>query len=158
MKNSEALEMQGRLWLELRDESGRVVERRDTPNHIVLSGRDLVARMFTLGGLKPISHLAVGKGEQAVTPEDTHLADEVERVAIQPIQPERDLVAIITADGKDKRKKVVVSAKLGFAQANTRLTEAALFNQDNIMYNRVVFAPADKTEDFTLTLVWEITF
>ena len=158
MKNSEALEMQGRLWLELSDASGRVVERRDTPNHIVLSGRDLVARMFTLGGLKPISHLAVGKGEQDVTPEDIRLADEVERVPIRPIQMERDLVDVSTPDGKDKRKKVVVSAKLGFAQANTRLTEAALFNQDNIMYNRVVFAPAEKTQDFTLTLVWEITF
>jgi len=158
MKNSEALEMQGRLWLELSDASGRVVERRDTPNHIVLSGRDLVARMFTLGGLKPISHLAVGKGEQAVTPEDIRLADEIERVPIRPIQMERDLVDVSTPDGKDKRKKVVVSAKLGFAQANTRLTEAALFNQDNIMYNRVVFAPAEKTQDFTLTLVWEITF
>jgi hypothetical protein len=115
MKTSETLEMHGRLTLHLLDASGQVVQQMTAPNHILLSGRDLVARMFTLGGLKPISHLAVGRGNREVMPEDTELADEVERVAINPIRVEQDLTAISTLDGKDKRKRVLISAKLGLS-------------------------------------------
>jgi len=158
MKTSDILEMQGHLTLYLCDAAGTVLQRQAAPNHIVLSGRDLVARMFVLGDLKPISHLAVGRGTQAVTPADTKLGDEVTRVAIKPLQLDRDLLEISTEDGKDKRKKVIIHAELGFAQGNETLTEAALFNQNGIMYNRIVFAPVQKTQDFVLTLIWEITF
>jgi len=158
MKTSEALDMQGCLTLQLCDAAGRMIHRQSAPNHIVLSGRDLVARMFVLGDLKPISHLAVGKGIQAVTASDTKLATEIARVPIKPLQLDRDLLEISTEDGKDKRKKVVIHAELGYAQGNETLTEAALFNQNGIMYNRIVFAPVQKTQDFVLTLIWEITF
>ena len=158
MKTTEALEMQGRLTFRLCDAAGCTVQALAAPNHIVLSGRDLVARMFAVGGLKPISHLAVGGGSQGVTPEDTRLAAEVARVPINPFQLDRDLLEIATEDGKDKRKKVVINAELSYAQGNATLCEAGLFNEDGILYNRIVFAPVQKTEDFVLTLIWEITF
>ena len=43
-------------------------------------------------------------------------------------------------------------------EANGALTEAGLFTEDNVMYNRVVFLPINKTSDFQLTLIWEIVF
>ncbi len=89
---------------------------------------------------------------------DTKLGAEVARVAIKPLQLDRNLLEISTEDGKDKRKKVIIHAELGFAQGNETLTEAALFNQNGILYNRIVFAPVQKTQDFVLTLIWEITF
>jgi|JI10StandDraft_1071094.scaffolds.fasta_scaffold622092_1 hypothetical protein len=158
MKTTETLDMQGRLRLHLCDANGRVVQVISAPNHILLSGRDLVAKMFTVGGLKPISHLAVGTGTRAVTPDDSQLAEEVIRVAINPIRVDQDLSDIMTEDGKDKRKRVMIAAQLGFDQANLPLTEAALFNEDGIIYNRIVFDPVAKTQDFKLSLIWEITF
>ncbi|MBU6349442.1 MAG: hypothetical protein KGS73_04750 [Chloroflexi bacterium] len=158
MKMAENLEMRGQLTLHLRDVAGQVQQTLTSPNHIVLSGRDLVARMFILGGLPPISHLAVGAGMKPVTTEDTQLDAEVARVPINQFLVNRDLVEISTEDGKDKRKKAVIHAEFGFAQANTSLTEAALFNNDGVMYNRIVFAPVHKTQAFVLTLIWEITF
>ena len=68
----------GSLTIQLCDVAGRVIQRQAAPNHIVLSGRDLVARMFVLGD------------------------------AIKPLQLDRDLLEISTEDGKDKRKKVII--------------------------------------------------
>ena len=77
------------------------------------------------------------------------------RKDIIPIVPTEHLI-----DTEDGKKKVFISAELDFTEGNGALTEAGLFNSDTngVMYNRVVFAPVNKTEDFKLVLVWEIVF
>lgn len=161
MKATAELAMQGHLRLIRRDAQGEETPILTATNQVVLSGRDLIARMFLLGELKPIDHMAVGTGDRTVTAEDTELAASVATVALKPINIVHDLREISKGDGADKqkRKQVVLQAELGVDAANEMdLTEAALFNADGIMYNRVVFEPVPKTADFTITFIWEIIF
>lgn len=55
---------------------------------------------------------------------------------------------------------VTLSSTFGYDDANGTLTEAAIFNSDNegVMYNRVVFPEISKTDKFTLSLIWKISF
>lgn len=156
MKLNDFIDMKGRLRIRMEDRSGAVALEMEADNDIVLTGRDLVARLFINEAIDPISHLAVGIGNEEVNPEsDEQLNDELFRKEIMPIDP-----TIHLTDTEDGKKKVFVSAELDFTEGNGALTEAGLFNSETngVMYNRVVFAPVNKTEDFKLVLVWEIVF
>lgn len=153
MKIAEALDPTGRLTLRRYDARGVVVEERRARNSIVLTGRDLVAKLFIDEPAAPISHVAVGTGTDPVDPEtDDRLGNELCRKPLNRIDPSRHLV---TAEG---RKKVTLTADLDVDDGNGTLTEAGLFNADGVMYNRVTFPAINKTGDFQLTLIWEITF
>lgn len=155
MKLQDALDMRGRLTVQKRDAESKIIETIQANNSIVLSGRDLVAKLFISQPIAPISHVSVGKGSAVVTAADVALESEVFRKAINPIDPSQH----VTTTGADKRK-VMITAELDFAEANDALTEAGLFNaaSGGVMYNRVVFPPINKTPDFKLTLIWEIIF
>ena len=157
MKIHEVLDMKGRLTLQLYDREGALVRELAADNDIVMTGRDLVAKLFSKVTIDPISHIAVGKGTTPVNAaKDVKLESELFRKPITPIDPAKDIKPV------DKKVRVVVSTELDFAEGNGALTEAAMFNGDtegaSIMYNRVVFPPVNKTSDFKLTLVWEILF
>lgn len=155
MKLQDALDLRGRLTVQKRDSGSAVVETIRVNNSIVLSGRDLVAKLFIKEAIDPVSHVAVGSGSAAVTAGDEALEKEVFRKAINAVDPSLH----ITTTDEDKRK-VMITAELDFGEANDALTEAGLFNAsaDGVMYNRVVFPPINKTADFKLTLIWEIIF
>jgi hypothetical protein len=52
-----------------------------------------------------------------------------------------------------------LTGELGEDECNGELREAGLFTaKDEVMYNRVTFKPVNKSSEFKLTLVWEITF
>lgn len=156
MKHVDALDMKGRLTLQKLDARGEIVEQLAADNSIVLSGRDLVAKLFINETIDPISHVAVGTGPSAVNPAaDVKLQTELFRKPINPLDPTQHL-----STTSDNKKKVVITAELDFNEANGALTEAGLFNAASagVMYNRVVFPPINKTADFKLTLIWEIVF
>ena len=156
MHLQEALDMRGRLTIQQRSVTHELIAEIKANNNIVLTGRDLVAKMFINETIAPVSHVAVGTGAAAVNPDgDTQLQAELFRKAIIPIDPTQHLVT--TANG---RKQVTITAELDFNEANGALTEAGLFNaaSSGVMYNRVVFPPINKTADFKLTLIWQITF
>jgi hypothetical protein len=166
MSMREALEMRGQLTLQRRNAARALVETRTIPNNIVLSGRDLVANMFIgTEGVQPISHVAVGTGASEENPlQRVALERQVFHKPIEPIDPSSDLQDVLVND--QPRRKLTIRALLDFAEpdpaANEHqpyaLTEAGLFTANNVMYNRVVFAPVNKTGDFQLTLIWEILF
>lgn len=146
----------GRLTLQLRNRQDELVSECAANNDIVLTGRDLVAKMFINEPIAPVSHVAVGTGPAPTDPGVTSaLGSELFRKAINTVNPAQHLTT--TQDGK---KKVLISVDLDFNEGNGALTEAGLFNAANagVMYNRVVFPPVNKTIDFKLTLIWEITF
>ena len=60
----------------------------------------------------------------------------------------------------DDRVKLRLIGQLDTDNCNGQLKEAGLFTQDDspIMYNRVTFDTITKSEEFKLTLIWEITF
>lgn len=147
--------MKGRLRLLLFDRAGNPAGQFASDNDIVLTGRDLVAKQFTGQKIDPISHLAVGISNDANEPTaKTSLDKEIFRKPINEVDPEAD---IVEANG---RMRVTITTDLDFLEGNGALTEAGLFNAeaDGVMYNRVVFPAVNKTEDFKLTLVWEILF
>jgi hypothetical protein len=162
MRSKDTLDMQGRLTIHISDAAGRIVEKVVAPNSIVLTGRDLVAKMFINEKIDPVSHLAVGTNNTAVDPpNDKALGAEVARAPLKQILADQALTTVSSDDGKDKRKKITLTAELNLDQGNATLTEAGLFNaaKDGVMYNRIVFpGPIQKTKDFKLTFIWELTF
>lgn len=156
MKLTESIDPTGRLTLQVRDASGALVNEVGAQNSIVLTGRDLVAKQFAGQIVGPVSHVAVGTNATPTDPNATAaLGAELFRKAINPVNP-----ALHITTTNDNKKKVTLSCDLDFNQGNGALTEAGLFNALNggVMYNRVVFPPVNKTTDFKLTLIWEITF
>jgi hypothetical protein len=155
MNLRDALDPRGRLTVEKTDARNILVETIHVHNSIVLSGRDLIAKLFVKQPIEPVSHVAVGTGSTPVQASDAALVKELFRKPIAPIDPSRH----ISTTGENKRK-VTITADLDFKEANGALTEAGLFNAAaaGVMYNRVVFPPINKTTDFKLTLIWEITF
>jgi hypothetical protein len=164
MNLSEALDIQGQLTLQKRDADDRIIEIIQAKNSIVLTGRELVAKLFIQeikDTIQPVSHVAVGTGGTAVTAQDSKLATELFRKPINPIDVGRDLQSM--EYNGSTRKKVMITADLDLADAIGGLTEAALFTGERdsktaVMYNRVVFPVISKSADFKLTLIWEILF
>jgi hypothetical protein len=155
MHMREALDMRGRLTVQIRNAQGEWVDEIGANNNIVLTGRDLVAKLFIKETITPISHVAVGTGNAAVTAADAKLGGELFRKAINPVNASQNITTT-----SDNKKKVTMTVDLDFAEANGALTEAGLFNDPaaGVMYNRVVFPAINKTADFKLTLIWEIVF
>jgi hypothetical protein len=155
MNLRDALDPRGRLTVRITDARNVVVETIHVHNNIVLSGRDLIAKLFVNQPIDPVSHVAVGTGDTPVAPADDKLAKELFRKPIAPIDP-----SLHIATTNENKRKVTITADLDFAEAIGELTEAGLFNaeKEGLMYNRVVFPPINKTTDFKLTLIWEIIF
>ena len=154
MAIQDTMDIKGSLTIQKRDLNNQLVEEIHANNTIVTSGRRLVAQLFSKDfkdTIKPVSHIAIGINDKAVSDDDLQLAQEIFRKKINPIK-DSDLV------DDNKRIKLTITADLQAGEGNGELKEAALFNEDKVMYNRVIFKPINKTPDFTLTLIWEITF
>ena len=163
MRLNDHIDLKGRLRIQLTDKEGRIVHEQQNDNAIVLDGRDLVARLFLGldGTLSGITHLAVGTGTNPVADGDAALQSERFRKEIRTPDLDQDL-AVITSQSPNKMR-LTVSTDLETTEANdpaVPITEAGLFNSatGGIMYNRVVFPPVFKTEDYKLTLIWDILF
>jgi hypothetical protein len=155
MAIQDTMDIKGSLTIQKRDLNNQLVEEIHANNTIVTSGRRLVAQLFSKDfkdTIKPVSQIAIGGNDKAVSDDDQKLDQELFRKEINPIK-DSDLVVL-----PDKRIKLTITADLQAEEGNGELKEAALFNEDQVMYNRVIFTPINKTPDFTLTLIWEITF
>lgn len=155
MAIQDTMDIKGSLTIQKRDLNNQLVEEIHANNTIVTSGRRLVAQLFSKDfkdTIKPVSQIAIGGNDKAVSNDDQKLDQEIFRKGINPIK-DSDLVVL-----PDKRIKLTITADLQAEEGNGELKEAALFNEDKVMYNRVIFKPINKTPDFTLTLIWEITF
>lgn len=156
MAIQDTMDIKGSLTIQKRDLNNQLVEEIHANNTIVTSGRRLVAQLFSKDfkdTIKPVSEIAIGGNDKAVSDDDVELAQEIFRKKINPIK-DSDLVLLPDS----KRIKLTITADLQAGEGNGELKEAALFNEDKVMYNRVIFKPINKTPDFTLTLIWEITF
>jgi hypothetical protein len=155
MAIQDTMDIKGSLTIQKRDLNNQLVEEIHANNTIVTSGRRLVAQLFSKDfkdTIKPVSQIAIGCNDKAVSDDDQKLGQEIFSKGINPIK-DSDLVVL-----PDKRIKLTITADIPAEEGNGELKEAALFNEDQVMYNRVIFKPINKTPDFTLTLIWEITF
>lgn len=165
----EIMDIQGTLIIQKYTRNWQLIEEFSKKNSIVLTGRELIAKLFKQGNQNdsyPISHISVGVGSREVNITDSKLDNEVYRKVIDPSKTEITEVIYKTPDGKDStRIKLKLSTSLNADEAiGQTLTECALFavpentQEKGIMYNRVVFSPIRKTAEFQLTLIWEILF
>jgi len=164
---TEGIDMRGRVTLLLTDRQERVVQRRRQSNHIVKSGRRLVAELFggVTAGTPPahVSHVAVGT--DGTKPSDDDPALRAQRGSPNPIaQPTyTDFDEPVTGSSEVvKRTRVSITAVFDFGEANDAapLREAGLLTAatGGVLYNRVVFEPVTKTDAFKLTVLWDIVF
>lgn len=168
--------MKGRLHIQASDRGGQIIHTIHADNAIVYSGRELVAKLFARADdIDPVSHIAVGTDDTPPNAnQDTALGRQVFRKELKPFEA-KDLteieVDVTNQKGETVRQRssiIRLSADLDFNEPNVDdnggrpydLKEAGLFNAEEggIMYNRVVFPNISKTQDFKLTLVWEIIF
>lgn len=162
----ETINMQGQLTLRLTDSSGRVIQEQQPKNRIVKSGRQLVAQLFAgVPGNPPTQVTQMGVGTDATPTNDDQTALLAPREPLQKISNTtyEEVEEVVVRDEEKevvKRIRARLTTEFDFGEANGAepLTEAAIFNDDNVMYNRVVFEPVTKTEAFKLTLLWEIVF
>ena len=159
----ETIDMRGELYLQLIDADGQIVHQQHRKNRIVTGGRQLVAQMFAgrTDNTLPKKVTSIGVGDDGTEPSDGDTALLKERIR-KPIQSVEYTEYDELVSGKNVRRvRVKVQTELDYEEANnttTPLQEAGIFNEDNVMYNRVVFEPVKKTKSFKLMLVWEVTF
>ena len=155
-------DMYGQLTLVCSDRDGQVVWRRQMRNHIVTTGRNLVAELFsgTISGAPPsaVTHMAVGTDATAEADTDAALvAQRGDRKAISSATLAQFVDAGVT------RVRVSLQTVFDFNEANDAvvpLREAGIFTAaaGGVLYNRVVFPAVTKTDAFKLTLLWDIVF
>jgi hypothetical protein len=150
--------MRAELRVELRTSGGRLVASRDAKNAVLRGGADILARLFAGQGTG-ITHMAIGTSDapEGDTFGTTALAGAVEipiaadAFQIDPPDPVKRVVRV--------RVRATVPASQVMADP---VREAALVARADAttatLYNRVVFAPIQKTADHELTLFWEVGF
>jgi len=158
MSIREDLNIAGRLTLRMYGADGRLAEERVAHNDITLKGRELVARLFNADlaatDIPRVSRIVVGGDDHAFNPADTALGKRVGSTKITSIAEET-----VTDSGGKPRKLLRLTGELREQDSNAELREAGLFTEnEELMYNRVTFKPINKSAEFKLTLVWEITF
>jgi hypothetical protein len=164
-------EMCGHLTLKVSDKRGELICERACNNHIVTTGRELVATLF--GGFTTpqptrITHMAIGTDPTPANDSNTRLG--AQRDA-KPGLPRKQItdVSYETVDEAQpgttttvKRVRARLTAEFDYDEANdgVALREAGTFTAatGGIMYNRVTFDPVTKTDAFKLTLIWDIVF
>lgn len=156
--------MRAFLHLQLTDAAGAVVAERHAHNTVMIAGAQLVASLFSGEG-SPISHMAVGTSSS--TPDDvtvTTLANGAD--GGDPLTG--DVMAPIAAESFSSRVieelrlvQVRVRGTLPATAAVGTIREAGLVSAggaEQVLYNRVVFAPLVKGDDHELTLFWDVDF
>lgn len=148
--------MRAHLRIELKSMEGETVAVRQGYNAVLRGGADLLAHLFSGQGAG-ISHMAVGASD---TPESeafgtTALAGTTE----VPISP--DAFQIDPPDPVKRVVRVRIRATVPAPDAVGTIREAGLLSRSGdavTLYNRVTFAPIEKTNDHELTLFWEVGF
>ena len=164
-------EMRGHFTLKVSDKKGEVICERACNNHIVTTGRDLVAKLF--GGFDTpqptgVTHMAVGTDPTPASDDDTELGSQrdaksgVPRKQITDVTYETIDEAQSGTSATRKRVRARLVAEFEYDEANdgVALREAGTFTAatGGVMYNRVTFDPVTKTDAFKLTLIWDIVF
>ncbi len=160
--------MHGQLTLRLSNAVGQVIHEQHPKNRIVKAGRQLVAQLFAgVPGTPPTRVTQMGVGTDGTAVND----DQISLLAPRDIssdRPRKDISEVVYEEFIEnegtpeevKRIRVRLTAEFNFGEANgvEPLQEAAIFNTDGTMYNRVTFEEVTKTDAFKLTLLWDIVF
>lgn len=144
--------MVGKLRLELRDESGKLKEVRETKNTFMAAGDAHVAdQLDATPGEAAMGWMAVGTSDTAKAAANTTLNKEIDRNALAAGYPEQQAAG----DDNDVKYKATWAA----GDATDALTEAGIFNSSSAgsMLCASTFSVINKGASDTLTIVWTVT-
>ena len=157
MFSSEHLHIAGRLTIQQYTSAGVLIEQISAHNDITVAGRTLVARLFNREKqgdvIQRVSTIQLGGSKAAFNPAHTSLVQPIGTTKIARIEQLE-----VTDSANKPRIMLRLTGELGERDCNGELREAGLFTEDGVMYNRVIFDTITKSEQFKLTLIWEITF
>jgi hypothetical protein len=148
--------MRALLRVEMRTAGGALVATREAHNSVLRSGANLMAQLFA-SQATGITHMGVGSSGAPETQDFTTTA----LTDVTEVPLSADAFQVDPPDPVKRVVRVRVRGTVPAAAAVGTLQEAALIahNGDSVtLYNRVVFAPIDKTGDHELTLFWEVGF
>lgn len=145
----DAINANGTLVIELRDENGNVKDQFEK-NLVVNTGLAYIASRMKDATATAMSHMAVGSGTVAAAAADTALGTELGRVALTS-------TTIVTTTATDDSIQYVATFDAGTGTG--AVTEAGLFNAASAgtMLSRTVFPVINKGALDTLTITWKIT-
>ena len=148
--------MRAHLRIELKSMSGETIAVRQEYNSVLRGGADLLARLFSGQGAG-ITHMVVGTSDAPES--DTFGTTTLSEPTEVPISA--DAFQIDPPDPVKRVVRVRVRGTVPAAGAVGTIREAALLSRAGdtaTLYNRVTFAPIQKTDDHELTLFWEVGF
>lgn len=145
MQAQEALEMVGRLKIEVFGEDGTLKQVADVPNLVVTAGKGLIASRLVGTASGVISHMAVGTNSTAAAAGDTTLGTEVARVAI--------------TSGTASGAVATYVASFPAGTGTGALVEAGLLNASSsgTLLCRTVFSVINKGAADSMTITWTVT-
>lgn len=145
----DAINANGTLVIELRDENGNVKEQFEK-NLVVNTGLAFIASRMKDATAAVMSHMAIGSGTAAAAATDTALGTELGRVALTS-------TTIVTTTVTNDSIQYVATFNAGTGTG--AVTEAGLFNAASAgtMLSRTVFPVINKGALDTLTITWKIT-
>lgn len=145
----DAINANGTLFIELRDENGNVKEQFEK-NLVVNTGLAFIASRMRDATAAAMSHMAIGSGTAAAAAGNTALGTELGRVALTS-------TTIVTTTATNDSIQYVATFNAGTGTG--AITEAGLFNaaSGGTMLSRTVFPVINKGESDTLTITWKIT-
>lgn len=140
--NSE-LKLTGRVHLVFRSKRG--VREYEFKNAVMSAGKGWLAGC-AVGKYRPLTHIALGSKDTAVSPEQTTLEYEELREKINLTQNIAHTFVVAADFGEHKGEPL-------------ELREAGLFDQDSggMMFARTVFHVEPKQPDEELSVTWTIT-
>ncbi len=113
-------------------------------NMIVNGGYDFICAAIGNGGVKNMSKIAVGKGATSTTAAMTALGSKIAEKAA-------------TYTHTAGTKVFTLKSEFGVGEATGAITEAGVFNADNVMLDRVTFSVANIDSDDRITITFQFT-
>ncbi len=163
MKLSDSLDLKGKLTIQKISINNKIDNEIVAHNDITLSGRKLVAQLFSSNAqAKPVDQIKLGTGTKEFDAKDNDLAKPIKDNSTPSKDHSITIETREITETDDNRIKLILTGTLkeeDSAVNGKKLREACLYSSDSqVMYNRVQFPPISKTENFKLTLIWEIIF
>jgi hypothetical protein len=156
---TEELNIAGRLTIKKYTPDNRLIDEIRVHNDITIDGRELIARLFNKenpGDIKRVSKIRLGRSQDKFNAQQKNLLDPVTNPTDGQVW--QTDISKIEQSQVQERIMLRLTGELGENDCNDELREAGLFTADDVMYNRVTFHTITKSNQFKLTLVWEITF
>ena len=143
----EQINLKGDVVVVLRDENGKIKEKREFTNLVVTAGKSWIASRMASGASTVMGYIAVGTSGTAAAVGDTALGGELARVSVT------------VSGGTASTNTVVFAASLPAGTGTGTLQEAGIFNAAaaGTMLARTVYSAINKGAGDTMDISWTIT-